>query len=153
MENIPSYLLNPKIFSSPTYQSYLGFNGVYGPTTAAGPRLNPYGFNAGTTAAGNTLNNLDELTDLAKSATKASNFANWMGGIGSGIGAIASIGSLWANIDAAIKQNTSADKMHNLARDQYNDEKGRYNKRQQERDAANQAIAESAKFYNPFARQ
>lgn len=124
----------PKTFYSPTYQRYVGLN-------------------AGTNAAGNTLNSLDELTDLAKSATKASNFANWMGGIGSGIGAIASIGSLWANIDAAIKQKNSADKMFGLAEGQYNDEKARYNKRQQERDAANQAIAESAKFYNPFARQ
>ena len=103
--------------------------------------------------AGNTLNNLDELTDLAKSATKASNFANWMGGIGSGIGAIASIGNLWASIYAAQKQKESADKMFKLAENQYKDEKDRYNKRQQERDAANQAIAESAKFYNPFARQ
>ena len=127
----------PNTFYSPTYQRYVGLNGVYGPTNAAG----------------NTLNNLDELTGLAKSATRASNFANWMGGIGSGIGAIASIGSLWANIDAADKQKTSADKMVKLAEDQYDDEKARYNKRQQERDAANQAIAESAKFYNPFARQ
>ena len=117
----------PNTFYSPTYQRYVGLNG--------------------------TLNNLDELTDLAKSATRASNFANWMGGIGSGIGAIASIGSLWASIDAADKQEKSADKMYTLARNQHDDEKARYNKRQQERDAANQAIAESAKFYNPFARQ
>lgn len=90
-------------------------------------------------------------TEVAKFA----GFNNLMSGIGAGVSAVASIGSLWSGISAADKADRRAKEQLDFAKTQFNTENERYNKREEERLEANKAVAESAKLYdvNPMTRK
>ena len=86
---------------------------------------------------------------------KFAGFNNLMSGVGAGVSAVASIGSLWSGLRAADKADIRAKEQLDFAKTQFNTENERYNKREEERLEANKAVAESAKLYdvNPMTRK
>lgn len=93
-----------------------------------------------------------------KAGTEVAEFAgfnNLMSGIGAGVSAVASIGSLWSGISAADKADRRAKEQLDFAKTQFNTENERYNKREEERLEANKAVAESANAYSlsPMTRK
>lgn len=118
-----------------------------------------YGQNLSSILSGGVNMPLGQLGDTAsKAGTEVAKFAgfnNLMSGVGAGVTAVASIGSLWSGLRAADKADRRAKEQLDFAKTQFNTENERYKKREEERLEANKAVAESAKLYdvNPMTRK
>ena len=88
-------------------------------------------------------------------ASGASNFGSIAGGIANGVNAIVSAWQLGETISQNKKTNAMNEKNYLLAKEQYEDEKARYEKREKERLEANEKVADSASLFdtNPMTRR
>lgn len=108
-----------------------------------------------------SLNNLfntagnETAKKVGEEVAKFAGFNNLMSGVGAGVTAVASIGSLWSGLHTADKADRRAKEQLDFAKTQFNTENERYKKREEERLEANKAVAESAKLYdvNPMTRK
>lgn len=121
--------------------------GLYNNTMNWTP-LGSAGTLGGISNATNIANAAGTTAQTAGSATKFAGFNNLMSGIGAGVAAVASVGSLWAGLRAADKADRRAREQLAFAKEQFDEENKRYKEREKERAKANKVVAQSASLYS-----